>query len=68
MYRSYHRGPVCSARARVTDDIASAARELREQGRLVAFPTETVYGLGADAYNETAVRYVFKVSLIRPGL
>jgi len=28
-------------------------------GELVAFPTETVYGLGADATNEAAVRSVF---------
>src|SRR5262245_41087377 len=28
-------------------------------GRLVAFPTETVYGLGADAMNETAVQKIF---------
>ncbi|MFO1038809.1 MAG: L-threonylcarbamoyladenylate synthase [Geminicoccaceae bacterium] len=35
-----------------------AARELR-QGRLVAFPTETVYGLGADATSDAAVRSVF---------
>lgn len=28
-------------------------------GQLVAFPTETVYGLGADAANETAVRRIF---------
>lgn len=30
-------------------------------GGLVAFPTETVYGLGADAENESAVRRVFEV-------
>jgi L-threonylcarbamoyladenylate synthase len=30
-------------------------------GRLVAFPTETVYGLGADATNESAVRRIFEV-------
>src|SRR3990167_8183511 len=29
------------------------------QGKLVAFPTETVYGLGADATNEDAVRSIF---------
>lgn len=29
-------------------------------GRLVAFPTETVYGLGADAGNAQAVREIFK--------
>ena len=31
------------------------------QGRLVAFPTETVYGLGADASNSDAVRRIFQV-------
>jgi L-threonylcarbamoyladenylate synthase len=30
------------------------------QGGVVAFPTETVYGLGADALNESAVRKVFQ--------
>lgn len=39
-------------------DIAHAAALLRA-GELVAFPTETVYGLGADARSETAVRAVF---------
>lgn len=29
-------------------------------GRLVAFPTETVYGLGADAGNDAAVRRIFE--------
>ncbi len=40
--------------------IRQAARHLRE-GRLVAFPTETVYGLGADATNHQAVRQLFRV-------
>src|ERR1700746_152609 len=38
--------------------IAEAARILREGG-LVAFPTETVYGLGADATNGRAVAEIF---------
>ncbi|MFA5901193.1 MAG: L-threonylcarbamoyladenylate synthase, partial [Hyphomicrobium sp.] len=38
--------------------IAAAAEHLRA-GRLVAFPTETVYGLGADATNGTAVAQIF---------
>jgi L-threonylcarbamoyladenylate synthase len=38
--------------------IACAARFLREGG-LVAFPTETVYGLGADATNGRAVAGIF---------
>lgn len=31
------------------------------KGQLVAFPTETVYGLGADASNEKAVKRIFTV-------
>lgn len=38
--------------------IARAGAMLRE-GRLVAFPTETVYGLGADATNGKAVAAIF---------
>jgi L-threonylcarbamoyladenylate synthase len=38
--------------------IARAARLLRG-GRLVAFPTETVYGLGGDATNDAAVAAIF---------
>jgi L-threonylcarbamoyladenylate synthase len=40
------------------DDIAAAAAALRS-GALVAFPTETVYGLGADATNDRAVALVY---------
>jgi len=39
-------------------EIAHAAAVLKA-GELVAFPTETVYGLGADASNADAVRKVF---------
>lgn len=35
------------------------AGELLRQGKLVAFPTETVYGLGADATNGTAVAGIY---------
>src|ERR1700694_1021782 len=38
--------------------IARAARLLRD-GALVAFPTETVYGLGGDATSEAAVARIF---------
>jgi L-threonylcarbamoyladenylate synthase len=40
--------------------ISEAARILRDGG-LVAFPTETVYGLGADATNDHAVARIFAV-------
>ena len=36
------------------------AAELLRQGHPVAFPTETVYGLGAPVFNEEAVRRVFE--------
>ncbi|MEX5727877.1 L-threonylcarbamoyladenylate synthase [Rhodovulum iodosum] len=39
--------------------LVRAAQLLRE-GRLVAFPTETVYGLGADAANDAAVARIFE--------
>lgn len=43
------------------DDAAiEYAANLLRQGRLVAFPTETVYGLGADASNPDAVRRIFQ--------
>ena len=45
-------------RASRTEDQARAADQLR-QGELVAFPTETVYGLGADATNDRAVAAIF---------
>jgi tRNA A37 threonylcarbamoyladenosine synthetase subunit TsaC/SUA5/YrdC len=39
--------------------VAQAADILR-RGGLVAFPTETVYGLGANALNRTAVTKIFE--------
>lgn len=43
---------------RVTTDL-DAALEVLRSGGLVAIPTETVYGLAADASNESAVRRIF---------
>lgn len=40
------------------DQVAQAAAFIKA-GQLVAFPTETVYGLGADATNPTAVKQVY---------
>ena len=40
-------------------DIASAGR-LLAKGGLVALPTETVYGLGADATNDLSVARIFE--------
>ena len=40
------------------EDLRTAVDALRA-GKLVAFPTETVYGLGADGFNEEACRAVY---------
>lgn len=41
------------------DEVREGARVIREGG-LVVFPTETVYGLGANAFSEEACRKIFK--------
>ena len=47
--------------ARFETNIAGiqAAADILRRGGLVAFPTETVYGLGADAFNDTAVAGIY---------
>ena len=40
-------------------NIISQAADIIKSGNLVAFPTETVYGLGADALNSNAVKKIF---------
>ena len=44
----------------VSQESLLRAAEILRMGGLVAFPTETVYGLGADAYNAAAVAKVFE--------
>ena len=42
-------------------DSLARAKELLLAGELVAFPTETVYGLGADARSDAAVENIYRV-------
>ena len=44
----------------------SKAKEILSSGGIVAFPTESFYGLGVDAANEEAVRNIFRLKS-RPG-
>lgn len=44
---------------KLTSSPREAARYIR-QGEVVAFPTETVYGLGANVFNEAAVKKIFE--------
>lgn len=52
-------GSAAVVRAKRVSDIPACAERLR-QGDLVAFPTETVYGLGCHALEESAIAKVFK--------
>ncbi len=41
------------------NEVLTRAAELIKKGEVVAFPTETVYGLGANAFDENAVKKIF---------
>lgn len=56
--RRHQTGYVTELDTIITSDVTVAAMKIRE-GELVAFPTETVYGLGANAFDESAVRKIF---------
>lgn len=43
-----------------TETSINAAAQFLRDGRLVAFPTETVYGLGGDAENDAAIARIFE--------
>ena len=43
------------------EKITKSARDLINQGKLVAFPTDTVYGLGTNAFIQKAVEKIFQV-------
>jgi len=45
----------------------SAAIAVLKEGGVIAYPTETFYGLGADAFSETAVEKVFALKGRNPG-
>ena len=45
---------------KIIEDQITAAADILRQGGLIAIPTETVYGLGANALDETAVHKIFE--------
>lgn len=48
-------------RTQLNREILEEAGSLLRRGEAVAFPTETVYGLGVDAGNDEAIRKIFEV-------
>ena len=64
------KGPMERDTLRIDPDatgIARAAAMLRA-GQLVAFPTETVYGLGADARQGEAVAGIYEARAVRASI
>lgn len=51
--------PVLKYSAKNSEVIIRTAADLLRQGELIVYPTDTVYGLGADATNTKAVNKVF---------
>jgi L-threonylcarbamoyladenylate synthase len=41
-------------------DVSTAINALKK-GKIIVYPTDTLYGLGADIFNETALRKVFEI-------
>ena len=39
----------------------NSAAELLKQGQLVVFPTDTLYGIGADAFNHSAISWLYQI-------
>ena len=60
---AYREGEVNSAElpGRADHGAVAHAAALLRAGGVIAFPTETVYGLGADADNSAAVRRIFSI-------
>ena len=46
---------------RITKESLNEAKDIIFQGGVVAIPTETVYGLGGNAFDDTAVKKIFEV-------
>ncbi|HOX15532.1 MAG TPA: L-threonylcarbamoyladenylate synthase [Smithellaceae bacterium] len=46
---------------RSEEDVITSAAAIISRGGVIAYPTETIYGLGADATNEQAIRRIFEI-------
>ena len=48
-------------REKIIDDELNKVAEILKNGGIVIFPTETVYGIGANAFNEQSVKRIYEV-------
>lgn len=49
-----------TSKALITDSVIEAAHWL-QQGQLLAYPTESVWGIGCDAYDKAAVQHILTI-------
>ena len=52
--------PTIEPNGAITNDPKQAAQWLK-QGKLLAYPTESVWGIGCDAYNKEAVEQILTI-------
>lgn len=50
-----------------SDGSAAVAADLVRKGKIVVYPTDTVYGIGCDPYDDAAVEKVFRIKGRREG-
>ncbi len=51
-----------------SDEIIATAAKIVKDGGVIAFPTDTFYGLGCDPFNESAVERVFEIKKRRADM
>ncbi|MCI5223891.1 MAG: Sua5/YciO/YrdC/YwlC family protein, partial [Candidatus Electrothrix sp. AR4] len=61
------RTPDASLPFRISDSVVREAVRLLKHGGLIAFPTETYYGLGVDPFNVEALQRLFAVKQRMPN-
>ena len=45
----------------ISEEIIDNAVSLLNRGEIIAFPTDTVYGVGGDIFNETAINRIYRL-------
>ena len=45
----------------ISQQILSKSKSVLSDGGIIIFPTETVYGLGADIFNEESINRIYKI-------
>src|SRR5438132_13260445 len=52
---------MCGQIFKCTDDAVETCEWLIKSGEILVFPTDTIYGIGCDPYNDRAVERIFAI-------